>query len=225
MIYMSRIHELFLDMKDNTSNYLVSDKGADFENQFIIGLESQGYEQADFYVLGDSYKSMFKQSIEQDNKVIDNETYLNYHYISQPFGSQRYPDFLIFDKDCVLCVELKFSKGKTAKPVWNSGLPRFYGLYLFGSYGRNDITFFRGCDILDDQDRELLKGFFDEELKRSESFNSMYMSDQEFGFSTYARKAYQQTQKHNSEAITNFFDNPLRLRLERSVLDYLISIR
>ena len=69
MIYMSRIHELFLDMKDNTSNYLVSDKGADFENQFIIGLESQGYEQADFYVLGDSYKSMFKQSIEEDNDV------------------------------------------------------------------------------------------------------------------------------------------------------------
>ena len=225
MTYMSSIYELFLDIKDNTKNYLISDKGADFENQFMTGLERQGYEEAFFHQLGDTYKRMFKQNIERDNDIIDNETYLNYYYISQPFGTQQYPDFLIFDRDYVLCIELKFSKGKTAKPVWNSGLPRFYGLYLFGSYGRNDITFFRGCDILDDQDRELLKGFFDKELERSESFNSAYMSDQEFGFSTYARKAYQQTQKHNPDAITNFFDNPLRLKLERSVLDYLISIK
>ena len=221
---MSRIYDLFSDINSNSADYLKATSGKGFENLFIIQLEKMGYEQVDFYRLGDTYKRYFKTCIEEDDDDIDNDTYLNYHYINQPFGSQQYPDFLVLDTHYVLCLELKFSE-KTVRPVWNSGLPRANGIYIFASYKKKDITFFRGCDILNNQDRKLLKGFFDEELERSESFNEIYMSDQEFGFSTYARKAYQQTRKHNPNAITNFLDNPLRLGLEKSVLDYLISIR
>ena len=219
---MSRIYNLFSDVNNNSSAYLKATSGKDFERLLIIQLEKMGYKQTNFNQLGDSYKKHFKTCIEEDNNDIDNDTtYFNHHYINQPFGSQRYPDFLVLDTRYVLCLELKFSSKKTTKPVWNSGLPRANGIYIFASSGRKDITFFRGCDILRDQDRKLLKSFFDEELERSELFNKRHMSDQEFGFSTYARKAYQQIQKHNPNAITNFFDNPLRQDLEKSVIDYL----
>lgn len=46
------------------------------------------------------------------------------------------------------------------------------------------------------------------------------MSNQEFGFAVYARKAYEQKQKHNPEAITNFFQNHRRYDLEKQVLEH-----
>ena len=225
MIYMSRIHELFLDIKNNTLGYLTATSGKDVENLFITQLEKMNYEETNFYMLGDGYKRYFQACIEEDDADIDNDTHLNHHYINQPFGSQKYPDILVFDTRYILCLELKFSSRGAAQPVWNSGLPRAHGIYIFASPRRQDITFFRGCDILDDQDRELLKGFFDGELERSKSFNEGHMSEQQFGFSTYARKAYQQSQTYNPDAIINFFDNRLRLGLEKSVIDYLMSIR
>ena len=124
----------------------------------------------------------------------------------------------ILDNKIVLCLELKSSKG--TKPVWNSGLPKANGLYVFGSYVKKDITFFRGCDILNDEDRKRLSEFFENAMKNAESFNQEYMSNQEFGFGVYARKMYQNQQTHNPEAIINFFQNHRRYDLERQVLEY-----
>lgn len=62
-----------------------------------------------------------------------------YYIIYQPFGSQKYPDFIIVIDGFILWIELKRSSGK--KISWNTGYPRQDVLYVFdGSQGR--IMFF-----------------------------------------------------------------------------------
>ena len=201
-------------------SYIGGRSGSHFEKQIMAQLEMLGYYETNFNQLGDDYRTYCIELIKSDNRTIKNNTQFNQNYISQPFGSQRYPDLLILDNATVLCLELKFSKNNTTKPVWNSGLPRAKGLYLFGSYGKKDITFFRGCDILNDENRTQLLGFFENEIRNAEAFNEKYMSNQEFGFAVYPRKAYEQKRKHNPKAIINFFQNHRRYDLERQVLEY-----
>ena len=215
---MSRIYDFFSDIKNNPLDYVGGSSNSDFEKQVIEQLETFGYYETDFNELGNSYKTYWRKLIESDDRIIENVTQLKQNYIAQPFGTQRYPDVLILDNKTVLCLELKSSNG--TKPVWNSGLPKANGLYVFGSYVKKDITFFRGSDILNDEDRKRLSGFFEDAMENAESFNQEYMSNQEFGFGVYARKMYQNQQTYNPQAIINFFQNRRRYDLEGQVLEY-----
>ena len=217
---MSKIYDFFLHIKDNPTTYTNQPDGAHFEKQVMAQLEELGYSKINSDQFGDEHKTYCENLIRDDDREIKNITPLNQNYVPQPFGSQKYPDLLILDSTTILCLELKFSKKRGTKPMWNSGLPRANGLYLFGSRGRKDITFFRGRDILSDESRKQLLSFFDKEIKNAETFNKEYMSNQEFGFSVYPRKAYDQKKKYNSKAITNFFDNHKRSDLEGQVLKY-----
>ena len=215
---MSRIYDFFLDIKNNPMDYVGWSSNSDFEKQIINQLETFGYYETNFNELGNSYRTYWRELIEIDDGTIENTTRFKKNYIFQPFGTQSYPDTLIIDNKTVLCLELKSSKG--TRPVWNSGLPKANGIYAFGSYVKKDITFFRGCDILNDEDRKRLSGFFENAMKNAESFNQEYMSNQEFGFGVYARKMYQNQRTYNSKAIINFFQNHRRYDLERQVLEY-----
>ena len=215
---MSRIYDFFLDIKNNPMDYVGLSSNSDFEKQAINQLETFGYYKTDFNELGNSYRTYWRELIESDDGIIENTTRFKQNYVFQPFGTQSYPDVLIIDNKTVLCLELKSSKG--TRPVWNSGLPKANGIYVFGSYVRKDITFFRGCDILNDEDRKRLLGFFENAMKNAESFNQEYMSNQEFGFGVYARKMYQNQRTYNPKAIINFFQNHKRYDLERQVLEY-----
>ena len=128
------------------------------------------------------------------------------------------------DRNLFICIESKFTEKKQKIPVWNSGLPRLNGLYVFGSYGYQDLTFFRGYDVISFEERQKLLTFFNEEKNRAREFNETYMSNQPFGFAAYVRTAYEQKQVFNSSAIINFFENNRRPKLEESVLEYLQSI-
>ena len=199
-------------------DYVGWSSNSDFEKQVINQLETFGYYETDFNELGNRYRTHWRELIDSDEGVIENTTRFKQNYIAQPFGTQSYPDVLILDNKTLLCLELKSSKG--TRPVWNSGLPRANGLYVFGSYVKKDITFFTGRDILNDEDRKRLSGFFENAMKNAESFNQKYMSNQEFGFGVYARKMYQNQQTYNPKAIINFFQNHRRYDLERQVLEY-----
>lgn len=84
------------------------------------------------------------------------------------------------------------------------------------------LLFFRGHDVLSLSEVEKLHDFFDKGLKEyQQEFNSQEMKEQNYGFQTYIRKAFDQTKKHNSGAITDFFNNPNRENLESSVLNHL----
>lgn len=176
-------------------NYVGESCNSEFELQVIDQLELFGYIKTTFNELGNRIKQNWKRSIEKGVGTIENNTQFKHHYISQPFNTQSYPDILLLENNSVLCLELKSSKN--TQPVWNSGLPRADGIYIFGSYIKKDITFFRGCDILNDEDRRRLLGFFENAMKKAESFNKNYMSNQEFGFCVYPRKMYQNQKKYN----------------------------
>ncbi|GAA7525521.1 hypothetical protein MMM114_01480 [Helicobacter pylori] len=89
------------------------------------------------------------------------------HFLYQPFGSQNYPDFLVFICDYVVGIEIKFSKNdkgeknlQTSRPMWNSNLPKPNAIYVYGVANAN-ITFFKGSDILSYETREVLLKYFD----------------------------------------------------------------
>lgn len=40
-------------------------------------------------------------------------------FVAQPFGSQNYPDFLIFTNKYIVLIEIKYSSDKAKKSTWN----------------------------------------------------------------------------------------------------------
>ena len=217
------MHELFEGLLANPRDYLQARAGRDFEERFRIGMDRLGYNRI---TEGDVDASVFanlKESV-LDWLAADhppNPTGFRRHYLFQPYGSQQYPDFLVLDGDRAITIELKFSRGRQGKPMWNSGLPRPCGIYVFGSYSRMEITFFRGVDILPADEAAELHQFFDDLRDRQEAFNREQMIQQEYGFAVYVRKAFDQNTRHNADAVTNFFENPSRTRLQRAVIDHL----
>ena len=74
-------------------------------------------------------------------------------FISQPCGSQSFPDFLVIDANGdAHCVELKSSKDD--KITWNSGMPKTGAIYIFSSGKHNAQTFVLGEDLWTEQEME-----------------------------------------------------------------------
>ncbi len=223
---MSRsLKPLFDDLCANKQQYINSAEGGQFEDRLDAKLHNLGYsrivrndiEQEGFKLLKEHITG--KETL--DDVVNPFAGTFKSQFMRQPYGSQAYPDFAILKGDRVISIEVKFSKGTQSRPVWNSGLPRPNGVYIFGSLGREDITFFRGCDVLSLDEVKKLQDFFDKGLKvYQREFNSDEMSKQKYGFSAYIRKAFEQSMKFNELAITNYFSNPCRAELEQSVIDY-----
>ena len=123
-------------------DYVGRSSNSNFEKQVINQLETLGYYETDFNALGNSYRTYWRKLIDSDEGSIENTTRFKPNYIAQPFGTQSYPDILILGNETVLCLELKSSK--TTRSVWNSGLPKVNGIYIFGSYVKKDVTFLEG---------------------------------------------------------------------------------
>ena len=74
-------------------------------------------------------------------------------FVSQPFGSQGYPDFIVFEEDgTIRAVEAKSSKGD--KITWNSGYPREGGIYILSSGRYNKQTVSLGDDLWTTEERQ-----------------------------------------------------------------------
>lgn len=221
-----KLSNLFVEMRNNKGSYLNSAKGADFEDRINTSLYNLGYSRLIKDELEDDLFAEMKEEVtDKETEVIISNPFVNYqlHFITQPFGSQQYPDFLILDETQIICIETKFSSGKQTRPVWNSGLPRPNGIYVFGSYGRGDLTFFRGVDVVSLDEAKRLHDFFDKGLRAyQKQFNDDEMNAQEYGFRVYIRKAYEQSKKHNPNAIIDLFKNPKRTNLENSVIRSLL---
>lgn len=205
-------------------NYLNAPSGKIFEERVMVELKKIGYNRILKNDLNQRFFSELKNRILHNAEFVVNETEFNQHYLYQPFGSQSYPDFIILDTQVLICIESKYTEKKKGSPVWNSGLPRANGLFIFGSWGKKDITFFRGCDVISEGETQHLREFFAKEKERAKSFNEQFMSNQEYGFAAYVRTAYEQKKIFNDDAIINFFENNKRSILEDSVLTYLQQI-
>ncbi|GAA9359002.1 hypothetical protein TH0628_01720 [Helicobacter pylori] len=156
---------------------------------------------------------------------------LTSHFLYQPFGSQNYPDFLVFIFDYVVGIEIKFSKNdkgeknlQTSRPMWNSNLPKPNAIYVYG-VANADITFFKGLDILSYETREVLLKYFDTLDKDEESLkNALKDLENPFGFAPYIRKAYEHKKEFsNHHQIESFFSHNHILR-EQNVLEFLKTL-
>ncbi len=225
--YMAdKLQSLFTDLKTNKSLYLNADTGKDFEERISTKLSKMGFGRIRKIDVDNNKFAQLKVEVLTKNSSHDLQNpfadTFREHYIEQPYGKQNYPDIIVLDQSKLISIEVKFSAAKQGKPVWNSGLPRPNGIYIFGSLERDDITFFRGCDVLSIAEIEGLQDFFDVGLKgHQDHFNKEEMGKQKYGFSVYVRKTYEQKSMFNKGAVLNFFTNPDRELLEKSVLAHL----
>jgi len=136
-------------------------------------------------------------------------------FIYQPYGSQSFPDLIVFTDKKVVPIEIKFSTRNQSKPFWNGHVPRASSFYIFGSYGRGDITFFCGNDVINPDHRRALFKFFDDitqmEDKIRENIPSLDKTNR--GFTPYVRMAFGQ-KKHHREVNMSFFTHPERKNTE-----------
>jgi hypothetical protein len=213
------INKLFQDLQLNKANYLNSKSGNDFENRIATYLKmSLGLNR----ILKDdidpeSWKIIqehIKNKLATDFIDIPNER-LKRSYIYQPYGSQQFPDYIVFTDKKVVPLEIKFSSKSQSKPIWNSNVPKANAFYIFGSYGLNDITFFCGDDIITEQHRKALYGFFEDIRKlQNEIREEMPLLDEtNRGFTPYIRSAFDQ-RKHKKTVESSFFSHSDRKKVE-----------
>ncbi|GAA9463745.1 hypothetical protein BTM444_06640 [Helicobacter pylori] len=156
---------------------------------------------------------------------------LTSHFLYQPFGSQNYPDFLVFIFDYVVGIEIKFSKNdkgeknlQISRPMWNSNLPKPNAIYVYGVANAN-ITFFKGSDILSYETREVLLKYFDILDKDEESLkNALKDLENPFGFAPYIRKAYEHKKEFSNHHQIESFFSPNHILRERNVLEFLKTL-
>ena len=116
--------------------------------------------------------------------------------------------------------------------MWNSNLPKSNAIYIFGSYGLSDVTFFLGKDVLSMEERTELISFFENNAKRLEKefrkemrnkLNNMnYKFDR--GFDVYIRTAYEQNKNINKDAKIDYFSHIDRIECENNVIEFCRSL-
>ena len=174
------LKDIFIDIKNNKKEWLKSKKGSEFEDRFEASLKRYGFNRRMPEDIDNILSSIKKNILDKkSDSLIDNiyalkDKSMENCFVCQPYGSQEFPDFLIFASKKIISIEIKYSSGKSSKPMWNSNLPKANAIYIFGSYGLSDVTFFLGRDVLSMEERIELIGFFENNAKRlEEEFRKM----------------------------------------------------
>ncbi|WP_367693862.1 restriction endonuclease subunit S [Helicobacter pylori] len=224
------LEKVFQEITNKRKFFASSSTGEQFENQFrneskkhfseINGDLTERLshiEEKPNKEIKTAFNQLKKQVLEKNHPHTLKNPFSNLtsHFLYQPFGSQNYPDFLVFIFDHVVGIEIKFSKNdkdeknlQTSRPMWNSNLPKPNAIYVYG-VANADITFFKGSDILSYETREVLLKYFDT-LDKDEGNLKNALKDLEnpFGFAPYIRKAYEHKKEFsNHHQIESFFSS------------------
>ena len=213
------IRSLFKELADRPHTFLDARTGRDFEDRMQSFMRNTMHYNRLLKKDIAAWEQLRGESLRRsDDAPIRNVFGVDRCYIYQPNGSQDYPDFMVFEHDQVVCLEVKFSK--QPHPVWNSGLPRPNGFYILGCSATKDITFFHGRDVVTRDESKKLHEFFDHLKAEQQRFNEQHMSGQSHGFAVYIRKAFEQKKMYNPNANTNYYGSAERNRLQKNVLEY-----
>lgn len=235
------LYNIFIDIQKNKKEWLKSKEGDEFEDRFEASLKRCGFNRR---ISSDKEIKNILSSIKNNildkssDKVIDNiyaleDKSMENCFICQPYGSQNFPDFLIFTAKKIIAIEIKYSSGKSSSPMWNSNLPKANAIYIFGSYGRGDVTFFIGDDVLPMNERNELIKFFEEIKKlednfknkmKKESRNNLFAYKFDRGFNVYVRRAYEQNKTVNENAKIDYFLHEDRIKCENNVIEFCNSL-
>ena len=212
---MSReLRYVFEDLRKNETSFLTSNSGTQFEERIIDCFRRNGFDRrvkAHDPVLEEYLQTIKPHILNKlsDSLLVnqlgkDNPYYKNI-IVHQPYGSQNYPDLLVFS-DYIVPVEPKFTKDKSPVPMWNGNFPKDSGIYIFGQYGHRRLTYFVGRDVLSQEEREKLYSV-------TETLRDLAKSGRtKNGFHNYFRETYGQSN-------FDYFDGN-RTDREQSVLDY-----
>lgn len=260
--------KIFQEIKDvDKSYYSISENGDQFESKFISKLKAFGFNQIVKIGSTDSIikelsviENLSKDEVKENwkklkTKILDKNSIelvpnnfkkIRQCFIYQPFGSQNFPDFLIFLDDVVVPVEIKFSTNTSKKdakldtelnlnsfrPMWNSNLPKPNAIYIYAISGIT-TTFFKGADVLDYDTRKILLDFF-ENLGSDKDWEELNQKlsqvKNDFGFYPYVRKAYEQKNEHstyideNDNKIVESYFSVNRLNRENNVISFLMNV-
>lgn len=218
------LDKLFNSLRNEKTTYLNAKKGSEFEERI-----------SNFLKMKLGFGRILKEDISDENwKLIKKhladklagdfidlpEKDLAHSFIYQPFGSQEFPDFLIFTDKKIIPLEIKFSADKQSKPMWNSNVPKANAFYVFGSYGKKDLTFFCGKDVLSEKHRASLYTFFSQirTVQNNVRRTMPKLDITNRGFTPYIRAAYDQT-NHKPEVQTSFFAHTDRKKVEDLAID------
>lgn len=217
------INQLFQALRNEKNLYLNAKKGSEFEDRIAAYLkQTMGFSRILKADISTKDWLLIKKHI--GNKFGDRfleipNNNLKRTFIYQPYGSQQFPDFIVFTDKKVIPLEIKFSTQSQSKPIWNSNVPRAGAFYIFGSYGLKDITFFCGDDILATKHRKSLYGFFNDiqALQDKIRLDMPAFDTTNRGFTPYIRSAFDQ-RKHKPTVETSFFVHPKRTEVEDSAI-------
>ncbi len=238
------LEKVFQQITNKRKFFASSSTGEQFENQFrnelkrhfseINGDLTEGLshiEEKPNKEIKTTFNQLKKQVLEKNHPDTLKNPFSNLtsHFLYQPFGSQNYPDFLVFIFDYVVGIEIKFSKNdkgeknlQTSRPMWNSNLPKPNAIYVYGVANAN-ITFFKGSDILSYETREVLLKYFDT-LDKDEGNLKNALKDLENPFAPYIRKAYEHKKEFSNHHQIESFFSPNHILREQNVLEFLKTL-
>lgn len=126
------------------------------------------------------------------------------YYMNQPNGSQRAPDFIVFDND--EHIELECKSRKTGyKPMWNSSIPCKNTYYIFTNKKDDKTLIIEGNQIITEKlekvlnqykkETKLLENKFNKELKKFSE------TDNPYDIGVYARNMFVQNKHFDTDDI------------------------
>lgn len=114
----------------------------------------------------------------------DTNRYTCLTYKEQPNGTQKFPDFCLYNGHKTLYLELKKSNSNTI--MWNDGFPKAGTLYLISC--KNGTLFCMGETLFTDKDKKC----YEIQCEKLIEFNTQMKNQSESDFTFYSRKAISQ---------------------------------
>lgn len=219
------LKEIFLSIQKNKDDWLGISQGRHLEDRLEEELRKNNFIPLHLKLVEKSQWQALKKEILQkgNNELIKNNFSNSTHntYFRSPCGSQNFPDFLVFTSRHIIPIELKASKRTGNKPMWNSNLPKANCLYIFASFGKQDITFFRGIDVIEEKLSNQLWDFF-VEVKKTEKKFIQSLAQSERGWKPYIRVAFEQAKSLLlPSGELDYFQHSRRKECEDEVLKWL----
>lgn len=233
---MSKLITFFDSLDKEKAALTNASSGKDFESNIELKLKKSGFSKISLETddklynylqeIKEQVQSKLKNTLLPNSLYLKDATYKDV-FVWQPYGSQDFPDYLLLTEHKIFAVEIKYSTKTGSKPMWNSNLPKKDALYIFGSYGKKDITYFRGEDILPEKERKFISKIWDDTETAYEKWKKEYADKlasgeivNTFGFEPYIRKAYQQKKKDDSTNL-DFLNNPSRADFEKKLKEFI----
>tara|TARA_B100000035_G_C21007230_1_gene557861 strand:- start:227 stop:844 length:618 start_codon:yes stop_codon:yes gene_type:complete len=155
---------------------------------------------------------------EKNEGKLDLSSIKKRHFIEQPYGTHKNPDFIVrLDSGYLLNIEAKSSNG--VYPMYNSGNVHPDYLYVFCSKKYNATTIYKGSLILPLEQSRLIEEYIKEIKRRDKEFNIRLskLDTTHRGFKFYTRPMY--IQKGGSE-YTDYFKHSKRLEVEKATIEW-----